>query len=52
MVEDKIIYLEKLQQIYLTSFLTYLTYQCDKSETEEVEDRFMENYRKLHKNGI
>lgn len=52
LVEDKIVYLEKLQQIYLTSFLTYLCYQCDKSEVEEIEDRFMENYRKLHKNGV
>ena len=52
MVDDKIVHHESLRQIYLTTFFTYISYECDKSETEEVEEKFMENYRKLHKNGI
>ena len=52
MVDDKIVHLESLRQIYLTTFFTYLSYECDKGEVDEVEEKFIENYHKLHKNGV
>ena len=49
MADEKIEKIGKVSQIYLTDYLTFLSYMIDKGEADEKEDKYQENLRKLQK---
>ena len=47
--DDKITEVQKIHQIHLTEFLTYMTYELDHAYAEKAQSDFEDQQRKLHK---
>lgn len=46
-MDKKVTEIEKAAQVYLTTFLTLLSYSIDEAEAEEADDKMREQQRKM-----